>query len=267
MKNRRLGSCEGQIDTSMVPSTTLYRASTFSLASLKTEPLPPYAVYRLLMVDAKLRIVSAKKVLNRSVPMLDHSALDVEYCYLQVRRVIEDVTFGAMIREETRYRDLRQGENANNPRGNTDPSKDWQAPEILKRLVTLSPHALPIPHKDAVELAPGVLHLDRETVNVNHARLIDIYKRCGSFLHGSNPLRENYQDQIESDRRKYASAPSELAKTLNFLQKLLWQHAAISIEPSSSGKPTEPASPREAWLLNFGSEASPEVQIIFAEAT
>jgi hypothetical protein len=218
------------------------------------------------MADAKLRILAAERFLSAATPLTGFAALDMEFCFLQIRRVIESITFGAMIREESRYTSLRQMEKAANARDHGDASRDWQAPEILKRLVALSPHALPIPHKKPTAVSPGSFHFDRQKIEVNHGRLIDLYERCGGFLHAKNPVGRDFLAQVNAERKKYMKAPEEARRALLFLRKLLWQHAAITLEDAGPDDPRTPASPKLAWLVDFGTAHGQEVTIVLAEA-
>ena len=229
-------------------------------------PAPPHEIYRTHMADAKIRIVTAEKIVEGKKPVTGYTALDMEFCFLQIRRVIEAVTFGAMVREESRYVALRNIEGTTNPRDHGDATRDWQAPEILKRLISLSPHALPIPHKAGKKISVDHIHFDRQDIEVNHARLIDIYTRAGGFLHAKNPIGQDFAALVEAQRSKYVAAPSEVRRTLKFLRQLLWQHAAITLEKAGQDDPRTPASPTSAWLVSFGSNAALEVGITIAEA-
>lgn len=228
--------------------------------------VPAHEVYRTLMADAKIRILAAERVLGAKKPRTGLAALDMEFVYLQVRRIIENITFGGLVREEARYAALRGIEKTTNARDHGDPARDWQAPEILKRLVSLSPHALPIPHKAGKEVLPGLVHYDRKDIEVNHARLIDLYKRCGGFLHATNPIGEDFASDIDAQRKRYAAAPNELGRALEFLRELLWQHAAITLDAHGNEDSRTPASPRSAWLVSFGSNPGPEVTLVQAAA-
>lgn len=228
--------------------------------------IPPHEIYRTHMADAKLRILSAEKILAAAKPMTGYAALDMEFCFLQIRRVIEAITFGAMIREELRYAALRGNEKRTNARDHGDAARDWQAPEILKRLVSLSPHALPIPHKEGKVLSPGLIHFDRDGIEVSHARLIDLYTRSSGFLHAKNPISPDFAELVESQRAKYILAPRELGRAFEFLRQLLWQHAAITLEPPGQADPHAPANPKHVWLVSFGSNDGPDVSIALAEA-
>jgi hypothetical protein len=219
------------------------------------------------MADAKIRVLAAERFLGAKKPRSGLPALDMEFCFLQIRRVIEDITFGGLVRERERYAALRGIEKAANPRDLGDPAKDWQAPEILKRLGSLSPHALPIPHKDGQRLANGVVHFDREKLEVSHARLIEMYKRCGGFLHSKNLIGEDFAADVAAQREKYVGAPDDVRRSLTFLRTLLWQHAALTLGDSAPDDPRTPASPNLAWLVNFGKSSGSEISITFAAAT
>ena len=112
---------------------------------MSTPSIEPHQVYRTHMAEAKLRLLAAERVSRSSTPVTGLAALDSELCFLQIRYVIELITFSAIKREEGRYSKLRKQDHQSNQRDHGNPAKDWQAPEILKRLVTLSPHVLPIP--------------------------------------------------------------------------------------------------------------------------
>jgi len=228
--------------------------------------VPAHEIYRALMADAKIRILAAERVLGAKKPRTGLAAFDMEFVYLQVRRVIENITFGGLVREEARYTALRGIEKSTSARDHGDPARDWQAPEILKRLVSLSPYALPIPHKEGIEVSPGLVHYDRQNVAVNHSRLIDLYKRSGAFLHATSPIGRDFAADIEGQRKRYAAAPNELCGTLEFLRKLLWQHAAITLDAHGDNDPRTPAGPLSAWLVSFGASPGPEVTLIQAEA-
>lgn len=230
------------------------------------QSIPAHEVYRTLMADAKIRILAAERILSAKKPRAGLAALDMEFVYLQVRRIIENITFGALVREEARYAALRGIERTTNVRDHGDPARDWHAPEILKRLVSLSPHALPIPHQEGKQVSPGLVHYDRQDVEVNHARLIDLYKRCGGFLHATNPIGADFAAEVDSQRKRYEAAPSELRRTLQFLRRLLWRHAAITLDKHGNEDPRTPASPQTAWLVSFGNSPGPEVALVQASA-
>jgi hypothetical protein len=233
---------------------------------MKTAILP-HEIYRTHMMEAKARLLAAERVLQLSSPVTGLQSLDLEFCFLQIRRILEAFTFSAMLREEQRYSKLREQQRQDNCRDHGDPSKDWNAQDILKRLVSLSPHALPIPIAKATKQHSGVTHFDRHQISVNHGRLIEMYKMCGGFLHGKSPLVANYVALVDSERAKYEQAPVEVQRALKFLRKLLWHHTAIQLDWSDPNDPRCPDSPQSAWIVDFGADRGQDVTIILAEAT
>lgn len=229
-----------------------------------TKAASAHEIYRTQMSDAKLRILAVEQLLASSSPVTGLAALDLEFCFLQIRRIIECVTFGALVREQSRYASLREIEKTENHRDHGDPARDWQAPEILKRLVALSPHALPIPHKNPVEIAPGRFHFDRQNLEVNHSRLIELYKRAGGYLHARNPLSADFFEVVALERKKYEDAPEEVRRALAFLRALIWCHIAVNLESHGENDPRTPGSPQQAWLIDFGSDHSAHVGLTLA---
>lgn len=224
----------------------------------------PHTIYHSLMVDAKVRILNTERILEKQTKT-GLLPLDAEFCYLQCRRVIEDITFGALIREHGRYADLRQENAKNKNQQNVDISNDWNAKAILKLLVQLSPHALPIPIEDPVEISPGHFHSERVEMEVNHNKLIELYSQAGGFLHGTNPLRGDYREIISLQLKRYGSANKHLEESIKFLKNLLWKHTAVTLEYSGKN-PTVLESPKTAWILDFSPEGEQEIKMVLTEA-
>lgn len=218
------------------------------------------------MAEAKLRLLAAEKISRSPTSLTGLPSLDMEFCFLQIRRVLEAITFSAMVSEEERYGKLREQQRQENQRDHGDPSKDWHAPEILKRLVSLSPHALPIPIAKATQQSPGLVHYDRHQINVNHGRLIELYAQCGGYMHGKSPLVDNYAALVGSERAKYEKAPVEVRRALDFLRKLLWHHAVVKLDWSNHDDPKAVDGPRSAWIVDFGANEGQEVTLVLAEA-
>lgn len=218
------------------------------------------------MVEAKLRLLAAERVSKSSTSLTGLPSLDMEFCFLQIRRVVEAIAFSAMVREEERYGKHRQQQRQLNQRDHGDPSKDWHAPEILKRLVSLSPHALPIPIAKATRQSSGLVHYDSHQINVNHGRLIEMYERCGGYMHGKSPLVDDFVALVAAERTKYVQAPEEVRRSLEFLRKLLWHHAVIQLDWSNPDDPKSPDGPRSAWIVDFGSNEEQHVTLVLAEA-
>jgi hypothetical protein len=218
------------------------------------------------MLELKIRLGRAEHIARSESPVTGLSALDAEFCFLQIRRIIELITFSAALRDEARYKKLRELQKVENKRDHGDYSKDWEAAEILKQLSDISPHFLPIPIKQITNIEPETLHIDRSSTVVTHGRLIEIYKQCGGFLHAKNPLGKNFAMLIDAERRKYEGAHKEIEKQLRFIRSIIWRHAAIGLEWSDGLDPREMANPQKAWLVDFGNEDTHEISIVLAEA-
>jgi len=225
-----------------------------------------HEIYRTHMMDAKIRLVTAEKVATHTPSTLGNPQLDMEFCFLQVRRIIESITFSSMLREEARYTQLRKIQHSENPRDHGVSVRDWQASEILKRLVSLSPYALPIPIKNPTTQHSNNFHFDRQKITVNHGRLIELYEKCGGFLHAKNPLVPNFLTMIETERAKYEKAPKDIKSALEFLRKLLWNHAALTLDWTDPNDPHSLDSPKSAWIVDFGSNDNYEITLVLAEA-
>lgn len=234
---------------------------------MSTATATPPQIYQVHMAEAKLRLLAVERVSGATAPVTGLSALDSEFCFLQIRKVIELVTFSAMAREEGRYSKLRELESQADPRDHGDSSKDWQAPDILKRLVALSPHALPIPISSAVRTDSNAVHYERSSVAVNHGRLIDLYRKCGGYMHAKNPLTADYVAHVEAERAKYESAPTEIQRAKDFLRKLLWRHAVVQLDWSDPENPKAVDGPSSAWLIDFGATADEHVMLVIGQAT
>ena len=234
---------------------------------MNTRAVESHQVYRTHMAEAKLRILAAERMSKATTPITGLQALDSEFCFLQIRKVIELITFSAIKREEGRYSKLREQDGLSNQRDHGNAAKDWQAPEILKRLVGLSPHVMPIPISKATQSNPGVTHFERHNISVNHGRLIELYERCGGHMHAKNPLVADYAAHVASERAKYESAPKEVRKALEFLRKMLWQHAVVQLNWSDPTNPTAADGPESAWLIDFGASEDEHVVLVIAAAS
>lgn len=227
--------------------------------------IPAHEVYRTYMLEVKLRLQHTERVAGSRSSVTGLKALDSEFCFLQLRRIVELITFSAAIREEDRYKRLRKIQKQENQRDHGDYTKDWEAPEILRRLSQISQHFLPIPIKKIQRTGERSWHIDRKSIAVSHDRLIDIYKTAGGYLHGKNPLGKDFMELVNGERKKYERAYLQIQKALKFLRGLMWHHVAIGLEWAEDSDPRELANPQKAWLVEFGTEEASDIQIYLAE--
>lgn len=226
----------------------------------------PLEVYRTHMMELKLRLVHCEKVCEATTPVTGLLALDAEFCFLQIRRMVELIAFSSALRDEERYKAFRKLQSGENARDHGDHARDWEAPEILKRLMKISAYCLPIPLKEKVRREGTLTRLDRKDISVSHGRLIEIYNLCGGFLHAKNPFHEDYASHVEAERRKYLGAKQQITKHLQFLRKLMWLHAAVRLAWSEGSNPMHASEPVGTWIVSFGQDGDAVIQIAVAEA-
>lgn len=213
------------------------------------------------MGEAKVRILSAEKLSVSQAPINSHTSIDSELCFLQIRKVIEIITFTSVLREQDRYKKQREHDRLENPRDHGNATKDWNAQQILETLCSLSPHALPKPLKKKIKVFDEIKHFDSKNITVNHQRLIDIYKKSGGYIHVSNPLVSDFMEYIDKGRKKYEIANKEIRRTLKFFRDLLWSHASVELEWNDQNDPKEIANPKSAYIVNFGDSDDHHISI------
>src|SRR5258708_20215082 len=103
-----------------------------------TLSVAPDEIYRTHMLEFKMRLRRAESISQSKSPMTGLDALDAEFCFLQIRRMVELITFSAALSEEARYKKLREIQKTESKRDHGDHTKDWEAAEILKRLSEIS---------------------------------------------------------------------------------------------------------------------------------
>ncbi|MES2759023.1 MAG: hypothetical protein V4693_16740 [Pseudomonadota bacterium] len=225
--------------------------------------MKPHETYCSQMCEAKIRLISAERMVESQSPLTGYSSLDSEFCFLQIRKINELITFSGMVREEARYRKLRDKDRRSD-KDRVDPSADWKASKILARLVKLSPHMLPIPLGEHFQSELRTIHFERKDLAVNHERLIELYETCSEFMHVSNPLVENIGEQVEDQRQKYTNAPDTVRAALTFLRRLLWLHAVVKLEWTDTDNPCSIENPECAWIVDFSAPDDQTVNMTLA---
>ena len=228
--------------------------------------IPPVEVYRTHMVEFKLRLIHCEQVASAAKSTTGLAALDSEFCFLQLRRLVELIAFSSALRDEERYKTLRQVQRQSNPKDHGDHTRDWEAPEILRRMVQISPYCLPIPLKRETKQVGATIQFDTKNISVTHGRLIENYQICGGFLHAKNPFSQDYRFHVDRERKKYEGAKKEILKCLAFFRKLMWYHAAVSLSWTVGDDPMTAADPKAAWVVDFGADTDQLVNIVVAEA-
>jgi hypothetical protein len=226
--------------------------------------IKPHQIYQSMMLEIKIRIRAIDNAFKEGKGKL--SPLMVEFCFLQSRKIIEQVCFSAILCDKQRYEDFRklEGLTSDNDHGNY--IKDWNARVILKKLNDITPYFLPRPLGKMVSKQDHY-HFE-EGFKTTHSELIEMWKNCGSFLHIPRPFGETYESHIAKQKVKYKAAITTLKEYSEYFKKLLWYHAAIGIEYSQNEdilNATEPGGPERAWLVHFGEYESDTISITLAE--
>jgi len=65
--------------------------------------LKPHELYLQQMVETKRRFRAVDRILGAKKPLTQNEEVDNESAFLQVRRIVELITFSAIISDEQRY--------------------------------------------------------------------------------------------------------------------------------------------------------------------
>ena len=219
-----------------------------------------------MMLEIKLRIRAVDKCINENKSIIP--ALEVEYCFLQFRKIIEQISFASIICDHQRYKDFRFLEGQTSDKDNGDYSKDWNASIILRALNDINPLFMPRPIR-SIESSNNEHHLDMSDVNATHKKLIDMYKKCSSYMHIPKPFSQDYVSHIEKQRKKYASSNNTIESYVSYFKALLWHHVTIGLEYIPNGdkfKAVETANPKNAWVVNFKDPNSNDIEVVIGVA-
>ena len=217
------------------------------------------------MIEIKIRIKAIDNCFQKGGGSL--SFLDTEFCFLQSRKIIEQICFSSILCDQKRYEDFRKIEGLTNKKDHGNYVKDWKSPVILKKLKDINPYFMPRPLGEQVILN-NVKHF-KEGFQTTHKELINMWEKCGSFMHIPKPFGEkNYKIHIDKIRTKYSEATETIKNYNQYFKNLLWKHAAIGLEYKLSDDAfdsLDPANPETAWLVNFGDYEDDSVLVQMAK--
>lgn len=225
--------------------------------------LQPHELYLQQMVEVKQRLRAVDWILGAKKPLTRNEEVDCESAFLQVRKIIELITFSAIVSDEQRYKRLRELDATKNPKDKGNYTLDWKAAEILIRLSKISPYFLPRPLGQMIEQADGTKHFNGATAKLTHDRLIDIYKKAGGYAHIQNPYKLNV---INLESKKKETAREILRKEVAYLKSVIWEHAKIGLIWKPDASPTELENSESAWLISFGNKDTDQVNMALATA-
>jgi hypothetical protein len=225
--------------------------------------MKPQELYLQQMVEVKQRFRAVEWVLGAKKPLSRNEQVDNESAFLQIRKIIELITFSAIASDEQRYQRLRELDVAKNPKNNGNYTLDWNATDILVRLSEISPNFLPCPLGQMTEQADGTKHFNEAKAKLTHDRLIEIYKLAGGYLHIPNPFKLN---AINIESKKKETAREMLKKEVAYLKSVIWEHAKIGLIWKPDADPTELENSESAWLVSFGNKDTDLVNMALATA-
>lgn len=163
------------------------------------------------MRQLKRRIGGINAALDRAA--LDKSglyaALELEFCYLQIRLSIELIALSTLIAhneiEAFRTKDFM---------------KAWHADDLLKRLAALNPEAFPTPVRLSPPGPDGIADMFITQLSGQQQKIVSIYGQCGDRLH-TGSLRS----VLKTRGRKYDA--NEVRDWCQFIVELLNAHVVM----------------------------------------
>jgi hypothetical protein len=100
----------------------------------------PHDLHYRQMIEVKRRFRVLDWILGAKKPLTRYKEIDYECAFLQVRKIIELITFSALIADQLRYEKLRNLDALDNSKDKGNFALDWNAPDILKNLSKISPY-------------------------------------------------------------------------------------------------------------------------------
>ncbi len=107
-----------------------------------------------------------------------YSATNVEFCALQIRKILELIALSSLISDLDVYREQLN-----------DIEKKWNARLILQDIERIHPNFYPVP----IEIDPDNKYrwLDKKTPYLTKEQFVSIYKKCGKILHEDSAFKDD----------------------------------------------------------------------------
>lgn len=219
-------------------------------------------IYRKQMVEVKRRLASIDRILGakKGKPRTLTADYDNEFMWLQLRKIVELVTFSAIAADKERYVALRLKQDAKSNFQN-----DWRAEKILGHLSNINPNFLPQPcgqlktNSDGTKHSEGLASAQQATLD----RLVSIHQEAGEYLHAGNPFDLNTEQHV-ADMRIVARGRIETEYA--YLRTILSEHYKIGLEFKIGDDPTLIDNPKRAWVIVLGKPETQDIQMMQAEA-
>ncbi|MFW9331783.1 hypothetical protein ACN6AX_00940 [Paenibacillus polymyxa] len=143
--------------------------------------------YLRCMEEVKARI----EVIETQMLKTNVTILDIEFIYLQLRKIVELIMFSSIAANKNEYRKQYR-----------DFRTHWNAKRILENLSKINPNFYPMPSRLGYNnKQQGIVEPVSEGYLMKND-LIKLNKWCGEILHATNPFRK------EKDYKKYSKEVS-----------------------------------------------------------
>lgn len=216
------------------------------------------ALYRTQMTEVLRRFHAIDRILGAKKPRTTEAQFDDELMWLQIRKIVELVTFGGIAADEERYAALRAETTANQ-----DYREDQKVNKILPKLASITEHFLPMPIADPKRIQDGTFHYDHGGEEETLERFVEIFDRAGYYLHVHNPFspikKAEFDEAVKKSREK-------LIADLTYLKAVLWQHAKVGLKfDKAVDKPKELAEAEAIWIVYLGKPKPDQVRMMIAQ--
>ena len=208
------------------------------------------------MREVKRRFRAIDRILGAKKPRTLDADLDDEFMWLQLRQIVELVTFSAMLADEERYaaRRAKQGD---------DYQRDGKAGKVLRHLSNVSLHFLPQALGSMTALPDGTKRFEGTQQQATLDRLIEIHEAAGRQLHAHNPADVDGMRDLTALRLR--SRERVVAETA-YLKAILWEHFKVGLQRPFEETENPGGDARRVWILSFGRPEEPDVQMAVADA-
>jgi hypothetical protein len=220
----------------------------------------PYeaALYFNQMVEVKRRFLAIDRILGAKKSRTLSEDTDNEFMWLQIRNIIELVTYSGIASDRDRYKALRAAQNG----GKVE--DDQKATRILKRLDGISTKFMPLPIGQMIAQADGSKHftgLD-EVQQTTLTNLTDLFNQASDHLHTANPFVTDAQDLKLALREESRARVIEAHK---YLKTALWEHYKVGLEFKSGDDPKLLDNPKGVYIVCMGKPEVPAIQMHLAD--
>jgi len=153
--------------------------------------------YRAVLIEIKKRTQVLDRLIEGSIDIM-FPATTVETCCLQVRKIIELITFSSLIASKDEYSAVQ-----------AKFAQHWNSKLIIADLERIHPNFYPQPVLQVDSERPGITHdlLPRGDDYLTKDELIAAYEECGGMMHAENPFGKKkdyvaYETKIKGWRNK-----------------------------------------------------------------